>query len=398
MLQPITGPDGPSSCNGDVAAPKEGSAMTRMSSARRRAGELPAVSGHIDGAHGGEGPEPEVGELLGRVELHTDVADFSHYVAGKRVLITGAGGSIGSELARQVHELAPAELILLDRDESALHGVQLAIYGHALLDTPDIALACIRDKAALGRIFERHRPDVVLHAAALKHLPVLEQHPDEAWKTNVVGTHNVLDLSAEYGVERFVNVSTDKAADPTTVLGVTKRVAEQLTAWYGENADGTYLSVRFGNVLDSRGSVLHTFRAQIARGGPVTVTHPEVTRYLMTIPEACELVLHAGAVGNDGELLVLDMGQPVRILDLAHQLIARSGKAIDVVFTGLRPNEKLHEKLFGDDEIAVRHRHPLISHVQVPPLAPDELVHQSTPPHDVRSHRREPALQMEERS
>lgn len=372
--------------------------MARRASAHRGPFGFSVPVRDVDGARDDEAPKLGLNDLLGRVELHTDVAEFSRYVSGRRVLITGAGGSIGSELARQVHELAPAEIILLDRDESALHGVQLAIYGYGLLDTPDIVLACIRDKTALRRVFARHRPHVVLHAAALKHLPLLEQYPDEAWKTNVIGTHHLLDLSAEYAVERFVNVSTDKAADPTSVLGVTKRAAEQLTAWYGENANGTYLSVRFGNVLDSRGSVLHTFRTQIERGGPVTVTHPEVTRYLMTIPEACELVLHAGAVGRDGEVLVLDMGQPVRILDLARQLIARSGKAIDVVFTGLRPNEKLHEELFGVDEVAVRHRHPLISHVQVPPLAPEQLIPQhSTPPHHPRPQRREPVLQMEER-
>ncbi|WP_454085364.1 polysaccharide biosynthesis protein [Georgenia sp. Marseille-Q6866] len=338
-------------------------------------------------------------DVLGRRPLDHDIAGLSDYLTGRRVLITGAGGSIGSELARQVHRFAPAELVLLDRDESALHGVQLSLYGSALLDTPDIVLTCIRDREALREVFQRHMPEIVFHAAALKHLPLLEQYPAEGWKTNVVGTHNLLVLSAECGVEKFVNISTDKAANPTSVLGQTKQVAEQLAAWYGENADGTYLSVRFGNVLDSRGSVLHTFRGQIARGGPVTVTHPDVTRYLMTIPEACELVLHAGAVGSDGEVLVLDMGQPVRILDVARQLIARSGQGVEVVFTGLRPNEKLHEELFSAGEVAVRGRHPLISHVTVPPLAPEQLgeLHDGSSQHHPRPHRREPVLHMEER-
>ncbi|WP_416380798.1 UDP-N-acetylglucosamine 4,6-dehydratase family protein [Georgenia sp. H159] len=341
-----------------------------------------------------------IGDVLGRDPLDTDVAGIADYLSGKRILVTGAGGSIGSEVARQVNRFAPAELVLLDRDESALHGVQLSLYGTALLDTPDIVLACIRDKEALRQVFERHRPQVVFHAAALKHLPLLEQYPDEGWKTNVIGTHNLLELSAEWGVEKFVNVSTDKAANPTSVLGKTKRLGEQLTAWYGDNATGTYLSVRFGNVLGSRGSVLHTFRQQIARGGPVTVTHPEVTRYFMTIPEACELVIQAGAIGSDREVLVLDMGEPVRILSVARRLIARSGRDIDVIFTGLRPNEKLHEELFTADEQGVRTHHPLISHVIVPSFEPQELERLlrsgEVSHHDVRPHRREPAFQMEE--
>lgn len=323
--------------------------------------------------------EVDIADILGRRQINTDIGSIADYLTDKRVLVTGAGGSIGSELARQVHKFGPAELILLDRDESALHGVQLSIYGRALLDTPDMALASIRDKNALLRIFESHRPEVVFHAAALKHLPMLEQYPDEAWKTNVLGTQNLLELSAEFGVERFVNISTDKAANPTSVLGKTKRLAEQLTAWYGQHASGTYLSVRFGNVLGSRGSMLHTFRQQIELGGPITVTHPEVTRYFMTIPEASELVIQAGAIGSDGEVLVLDMGEPVRILDVAKRLITHSGDDIEIVFTGLRPNEKLHEDLFSETETDARPHHPLISHVTVPPLDPTELGSASDP-------------------
>jgi FlaA1/EpsC-like NDP-sugar epimerase len=185
----------------------------------------------------------------------------------------------------------------------------------------------------------------------------------------------VLTVAAEYGVSRFVNVSTDKAANPTSVLGRTKRVAERLTAWHAEHAEGTYLSVRFGNVLGSRGSMLHTFLEQIDQGGPVTVTDPKVTRYFMTIPEACQLVIQSAAIGRDGEVLVLEMGRPVRILEVAQRLIARSGKDVGIVFTGLRPGEKVHEQLFGEGEIGVRPHHPLISHVPVPPLAPDALEH-----------------------
>lgn len=317
--------------------------------------------------------EVDITDILGRRQVSTDIASIADYLTDKRVLVTGAGGSIGSELARQVHKFGPTELILLDRDESALHGVQLSIYGKALLDTPDMVLASIRDKEALRAVFEQHRPEVVFHAAALKHLPMLEQYPDEGWKTNVVGTGNLLELSAEFGVETFVNISTDKAANPTSVLGKTKRLAEQLTAWYGQHASGTYISVRFGNVLGSRGSMLHTFRQQIERGGPITVTHPKVTRYFMTIPEASELVIQAGAIGSDGEVLVLDMGEPVKILDVARRLVTHSGRDIDIVFTGLRANEKMHEDLFSENEDGSRPHHPLISHVRVPPFNPEDL-------------------------
>jgi FlaA1/EpsC-like NDP-sugar epimerase len=202
------------------------------------------------------------------------------------VLVTGAGGSIGSELCRQINRFGPAELLMLDRDESALHALALTMFGEARLDLPQAILADIRDAATLERLFAERRPEVVFHAAALKHVNMLEQYPDEGWKTNVLGTRNVLAAATAVGVTHFINVSTDKAADPVNVLGHTKRTAEQLTATYAQRGTGRYLSVRFGNVLGSRGSVLETFAAQIARGGPVTITHPEVTRYFMTIPEA----------------------------------------------------------------------------------------------------------------
>ena len=286
------------------------------------------------------------------------------------VLITGAGGSIGSELARQVFRLGPRKLILLDRDESELHGVQLSLYGSGLLDTDDMVLCDIRDEDALWAVFEKHRPEVVFHAAALKHLPMLERFPMEGWKTNVLGTYNVLRCAHEAGVGRFVNISTDKAADATSVLGQTKRLAERLTAWYADTHDLPYVSVRFGNVLGSRGSVLYTFRAQIERGGPITVTHPDVTRYFMTIPEACQLVLQAAVIGRPGDVLVLDMGEPVKIVDVAERLIAESGKDVEVQFTGLRHGEKLHEVLFSSYEEGTQSGHPLISQVSVPEFHP----------------------------
>ena len=316
-----------------------------------------------------------VADLLGRRPIKTDLKSIADYVTGKVVLVTGAGGSIGSELARQLKRMGPSKLLLLDRDESALHSVQLSIYGQGLLDTDDMVLCDIRDLDALRTVFRRQRPQVVFHAAALKHLPMLEQYPDEGWKTNVLGSLNVLTVAEEVGVERFVNISTDKAADATAVLGQTKRLAERLTSHFAETTGRPYLSVRFGNVLGSRGSVLYAFRAQIERGGPITVTHPDVTRYFMTIPEACELVIQAGAIGHPGDALVLDMGEPVKIVDVAKRLIDESGaQDIEIVFTGLRHGEKLHEVLFSQGEDHVASTHPLITQVPVPPIAPGEII------------------------
>lgn len=313
-------------------------------------------------------------DLLGRREIDTNLAEIGDYLAGKRVLVTGAGGSIGSVLCRHLVEFAPAELVMLDRDESALHGLQLSIEGRALLDSPNLVVADIRDRQRLREIFATWKPQVVFHAAALKHLTLLEQHVDEAIKTNVFGTQNVIDAALEFGVERFVNISTDKAADPCSVLGLSKRVAERLTARAALEGSGAFLSVRFGNVLGSRGSMLDTFQAQIAAGGPVTVTDRDVTRFFMTIDEAVQLVVQAGAIGRSGEALVLDMGSPVRIADVARQLVALADVPVDIVYTGLRPGEKLHEVLLGAGELDDRHSHPLISHVQVPPLPRDGLV------------------------
>ncbi|MCW2537034.1 MAG: dTDP-glucose 4,6-dehydratase, polysaccharide biosynthesis protein CapD [Modestobacter sp.] len=315
----------------------------------------------------------DIADLLGRRQIDTNVDSIADYLVGKRVLVTGAGGSIGSELCVQIAGYRPTELIMLDRDESALHAVQLRLHGEARLDTPDVVLADIRDSEALLGIFERRRPEVVFHAAALKHVNMLEQYPDEAWKTNVLGTRNVLEAASAVAVDHFINISTDKAADPVNVLGRTKRTAERLTATYGEQNGGSFLSVRFGNVLGSRGSVLTTFAAQIARGGPITVTDPEVTRYFMTIPEAVQLVIQAGAIGGGGEALVLDMGEAVRIDEVARQLIELSDQDIEIVYTGLRPGEKLHEELFGRDERGRRAVHPLIDHVVVPPLTALEV-------------------------
>ncbi len=311
-------------------------------------------------------------DLLGRHEIETDVASIAGYLTGKRVLVTGAGGSIGSELCRQINRYAVSRLIMLDRDESALHGVELSLQGRALLDSPDVVLADLRDRAAIAQALATHRPHVVFHAAALKHLPLLERHPAEAVKTNVWGTLDLLELCSTFDVERFVNISTDKAADPCNVLGYTKRITEKLTSFFSLSASGTYLSVRFGNVLGSRGSMLTTFQAQVERGGPVTVTHKDVTRFFMTVEEAVQLVIQAGAIGSSGEVLVLDMGNPVRISEVATLLAERSERPIAIEYTGLRPGEKLHEALLGSGELDRRPVHPLISHVGVLPLDPEE--------------------------
>jgi FlaA1/EpsC-like NDP-sugar epimerase len=307
----------------------------------------------------------DVTDLLGRHQIDTDIDAIAGYLTGKRVLVTGAGGSIGSELCRQIARFEPAELIMLDRDESALHAVQLSIYGRALLDSDDVVLADIRDSMHIEALFAERKPHVVFHAAALKHLPMLEQYPGEAIKTNVWGTLAILEAARAHKVERFVNISTDKAANPCSVLGYSKRLAEGLTSAIALDADGTYLSVRFGNVLGSRGSVLTAFAAQIEGGGPVTVTHPEVTRYFMTVQEAVQLVIQAAAIGRDGEALVLDMGEPVSIDSVARQLIDLSGRNVDIVYTGLREGEKLHEELWGDGEQDLRPAHPLVSHTPV---------------------------------
>ncbi|MEE6259038.1 nucleoside-diphosphate sugar epimerase/dehydratase [Plantactinospora sonchi] len=315
--------------------------------------------------------DAEIDDLLGRRQVVSALVTADSALTGRRVLVTGAGGSIGSELCRQILRAEPGELMMLDRDESALHSLQLSLSGRALLDGPELILADIRDAEGIARTIRNRRPDVIFHAAALKHLTLLQRHPGEAIKTNVWGTLSVLNAARD--VARFVNISTDKAANPISVLGYSKRITERLTAHVAASFPGTFLSVRFGNVLRSRGSVVTAFRAQIDAGLPVTVTHPDVTRYLMSVQEAVHLVLQAAAIGRDGEALVLDMGEPVRIDDLARQLATQAPGPTRIVYTGLRPGEKLHEDLLGEGELDVRPLHPLISHVSVPALNPSEV-------------------------
>ena len=347
---------------------------------------LPSISELIGGSIAVRDIRPATeSDLMGRHQIDINVDSIAQYLTGRRVLVTGAGGSIGSELCRQIQRFTPSDLVMLDRDESALHAVELSIAHQALLDSDRLAVGDIRDRDRLLEIFRRHRPEVVFHAAALKHLPLLELHCEEAVKTNVYGTQNVLDAANEVGAERFVNVSTDKAANPISVLGYTKRIAERITAFAAEEHDRPYLSVRFGNVLGSRGSVIETFRAQIANGGPVTVTDPEVTRYFMTAEEAVQLIIQAGAAGRPGEVLVLDMGSPVYIAEVARRLIDADEREVGIVYTGLRPGEKLHEDRLAHGEADLRPVHPLISHVCAPPLDPTSLEHLASTDRDVVS-------------
>ncbi|WP_127503535.1 polysaccharide biosynthesis protein [Actinoplanes solisilvae] len=313
----------------------------------------------------------QVTDLLGRHRIEVDERAIDDLVRGKRVLITGAGGVIGSELCRQIHRFEPAELMMFDHDEAALQAVQLSVDPRAELHDPSVLLGDVRDTDRVREIFRTRNPEVVFHAAALKHQPLLERHPSEAVKTNVLGTLALLEAAGE--AERFVTVSADKAADPVSVLGYTQRITERLTAWANRDQPGVFLSVRFGNVLGSRGSVLTKFRAQIADGGPITVTHPEVRRFLMTTQEAVSLLLQAAAIGGGGEAMVLHLGEPVLIDQLARELVRLSGQLVDVVYTGLRPGEKLGEVLFGPGEIDERPYHRLISHVAVPALNPSAV-------------------------
>ena len=350
-----------------VAVPTADAALIKDLAARAREADieirvLPSSTDLVEKMSLSDVRPPTVEDLLGRDPVEIDLESVVDYIRGKRVLITGAGGSIGSELSRQVKGFGPSELYLLDRDESALHGVQLSMEGRALLDTDMLVVANIRDRERMFELFDRYKPEVVFHTAALKHLTLLENHPEEGMKTNTIGTKNLLDAAKASGVERFVNISTDKAADPTSVLGATKLAAERLTAKMAEDTGLPYVSVRFGNVLGSRGSVLPTFLGQIEQGKPITVTHPDVTRYFMTIPEAVRLVVQAGAIGDPGEVMILDMGEPVKIVDLAQQLIDMLSPNTKIEFTGLRPGEKMHEVLISKTESGDAKKHPRISH------------------------------------
>ena len=321
----------------------------------------------------------EVEDVLGREPVDVDFASISDYLKGEVVIVTGAGGSIGSELCRQIARIEPAKLVLLDHAEPALFEVERELVRERGFLAAAAVVGDVRDPVKLRQVFDKYRPGVVFHAAAYKHVAMMEANPLEAVRNNTLGTRVLADVAVEYGAKRFVLVSTDKAANPKTVMGQSKALAEWIIETWGHRADvGTrFVGVRFGNVLGSSGSVVPIFRRQIARGGPVTVTHPEMTRFFMTIPEAVQLIVQAGAIGGRGQVYVLDMGEPVRIVDLAEKMIRLSGKEpgadIAIEFVGPAPGEKLHEELVGDGETVSPSRHAKIDLITRPPVDADWL-------------------------
>ena len=328
---------------------------------------LPGVGDLIDGRVMVSQIRPvDINDLLSREQVELDTEALGHFLRNRRVLITGAGGSIGAEMCRQVSRFGPAELILIEQAENPLFEIENELRGlHP--DIPVVPIICdIYDRTRVMQVWERHHPEVVIHAAAHKHVPLMERNPCEAIKNNIIGTQNAADASYQFGVAEFVLISTDKAVNPSSVMGASKRVAEMYTEALNAQGDcrTQFKAVRFGNVLDSSGSVVPTFRRQIAAGGPITVTHRDMTRYFMTISEASQLVLQAAATGSGGQIYLLDMGEPVRIVDLARQMITlsgfRPGEDIDVVFTGIRPGEKLFEELRTKGEDLEPTVHPKI--------------------------------------
>ncbi|WP_064093150.1 polysaccharide biosynthesis protein [Rossellomorea aquimaris] len=299
--------------------------------------------------------EVQVEDLLGREPVELDIQSISKKLSGKTILVTGAGGSIGSEICRQVSKFKPQKLLLLGHGENSIYGIDMELrnkYGTEFEIIP--VIADIQDRARIFEVMEEHSLDVIYHAAAHKHVPLMEYNPKEAVKNNVIGTKNVAEAADAFGVTTFVLVSSDKAVNPTNVMGSTKRIAEMVIQNLDKDSQTNFVAVRFGNVLGSRGSVIPLFKKQIQAGGPVTVTHPDMTRYFMTIPEASRLVMQAGALARGGEIFVLDMGEPVKIVDLAKNLIHLSGYTIDEIgikYAGIRPGEKMYEELLGENEV-----------------------------------------------
>lgn len=298
----------------------------------------------------------QVEDLLGREPVNLNIDSISEYITGKVILVTGAGGSIGSEVCRQIAQFKPGKLILLGHGENSIYSIETElkmVYGQSNIEfIPEIAE--LQDAKKMMSVMEAYQPDVVYHAAAHKHVPLMERNPEEAVKNNIIGTLNAANAASWHGVKTFVMISSDKAVNPTSVMGATKRLAEMIIQHLDENSSTKFVAVRFGNVLGSRGSVIPLFKKQIEKGGPVTVTHPDMIRYFMTIPEASRLVLQAGSLAKGGEIFVLDMGEPVKIVDLAKNLIKLSGYTLDEIgieYSGIRPGEKLFEELLKDEEI-----------------------------------------------
>jgi FlaA1/EpsC-like NDP-sugar epimerase len=316
----------------------------------------------------------EVEDVLGREPVEVDIESIAGYLTGETVLVTGAGGSIGSELCRQIGRMGPTRLVLVDNGEPGLFEIERELVDERGFHATAAVLADAGNTTKMRQVFEKYRPGVVFHAAAYKHVPLMEANPIEAVRNNTLVTRAVADIAVEFGAARFVLVSTDKAVNPKNVMGQSKAICEWIVeAWGHHDGTGTrFCGVRFGNVLGSSGSVIPTFRRQIANGGPVTVTHPEMTRYFMTIPEAVQLVIQAGAIGGRGQVYVLDMGESVRIVDLAETMIRLSGKEpgtdVDIEFVGARPGEKLHEELWAENETVTPSSHEAIMLVTRAPI------------------------------
>lgn len=317
-------------------------------------------------------------DLLERDEIQLDLEKISENIKGKTILITGAAGSIGSEIVRQLIPFYPAKLVLVDQAETPLYELENQLKekfkNHGYSKTVEIIMADIRSRQKMEHIIASYKPEVIYHAAAYKHVPLMEDNPEEAICTNVHGTKTLADLAVKYQIGKFVMVSTDKAVNPTNVMGASKRIAEIYVQGLNNSATNTstkFITTRFGNVLGSNGSVIPLFRKQIDEGGPITVTHPEITRYFMTIPEACQLVIEAGNMGNGGEIFIFDMGKSVKIVDLAKKMIKLSGltlgKDISIEFSGLRPGEKLMEELLNDSENTIATHHPKITIAKIKP-------------------------------
>ena len=317
--------------------------------------KLPGIYQMINGdIHISDFKDVEIQDLLGREPIKVDIEDIIRYVTGKVVMVTGGGGSIGSELCRQIAASGPKQLIIVDIYENNAYDIQLELkhkYPNLNLET---IIASVRNSKKMDKLFEKYQPDIVYHAAAHKHVPLMEDSPNEAVKNNVFGTLNVVKAADKYKTKKFILISTDKAVNPTNIMGATKRICEMIVQSYNKQSQTEYVAVRFGNVLGSNGSVIPLFKKQIKEGGPITVTHPDIIRYFMTIPEAVSLVLQAGAYAKGGEIFILDMGEPVKIADMARNLIKLSGYEPDVdikiEYTGLRPGEKLYEELLMKEE------------------------------------------------
>ena len=319
-----------------------------------------------------------ISDLLRREPTQLDMASITGCIADKTVLVTGAAGSIGSECCRQIVDLKPKTLILVDQSEFGMFQIEQELVTRNITDVNLVyVISDVNDQVTLGRVFGEYLPDLVFHAAAYKHVPLMEHNVQIAIRNNVLGTKSIVDLADRFGVERFVMISTDKAVRPTSIMGSTKLVGEKYLQAVATKSKTKFITVRFGNVLNSAGSVVPTFRRQIVEGGPITVTHPDMTRFFMTIPEAVQLVLQAGAIGDNGQVLILDMGEPVKIVDLARDMIGLSGlrypEDVDIVFTGLRPGEKMYEELFYGNEKTAKKIHEKIFCAEREPIAPSTV-------------------------